>query len=259
MPGIHHFGAFQFARRRDGHKLGRHFENALLGLRLAGLPASAAQAIKLAFGFFRAIARDEVDILNRQENRVAAGIFQLQTVVRRAGDVQRLQADITPHTMVDVHDKIARIQRCCVGDEMRRLPLAARGGQTVAQNVRFGNDGEVCADEAGLQRNFDNRGFCLPGRFKRVNVDKIVQAVIGKNIDQTIRRACRPRREHNMMPGRPQRLCMRNRRFENVPLTEHPLRREVAAAANFHVIMAGRGFRWAETRNGMAVQTLLQL
>ena len=62
-----------------------------LHARLALLPARAAEPVELRRAFVRAVARQKFDVLDRQE-QLAAVILQLQAIMRRAGDVDGLQA-----------------------------------------------------------------------------------------------------------------------------------------------------------------------
>src|SRR5262249_39962861 len=60
--------------------------------RLARLPGGTAKPVELGAGLFGAVARQEFDILDRQEQLVAAGIMDFETIVRRAGGLDGAQA-----------------------------------------------------------------------------------------------------------------------------------------------------------------------
>ena len=98
----------QHALGGDLDQLARDLADAVLELRLAGLPAAAAEPVELDIGLLRAVARQQLDILDRQEQLGLAGIMQFETVMRRAGDVQRLQADEAADAVLDMDDEIAR-------------------------------------------------------------------------------------------------------------------------------------------------------
>jgi hypothetical protein len=51
-----------------------HVADALLELGLARLPAAAAELVERASACVRAVARQELDVLDREEQPVAAGI-----------------------------------------------------------------------------------------------------------------------------------------------------------------------------------------
>jgi len=70
---------------RDFYQFARDFANAILQLRLAGLPAATAQPIELDIGVIGAIARQQFDILDRQKQLCVGGIMQFETIMRRAG------------------------------------------------------------------------------------------------------------------------------------------------------------------------------
>ncbi len=107
MTGIGDLALLQETLRRDLHQLGGHLQDALLGLRLSGLPTGPAKLVEHASGILAAIAADEVDILHRQEDPVAAGIFQLKAIMRRGGELQRLQPGITANAMIDMDDQVS--------------------------------------------------------------------------------------------------------------------------------------------------------
>ena len=67
----------------------------------------AAEPVELDARLLRAVARQQLDVLDRQEQLVAAGIVDFQAVVRRAGGLDRLQADEAADAVVDVHDEVA--------------------------------------------------------------------------------------------------------------------------------------------------------
>ncbi len=77
----------------DADQLPGHFEDALLHARLARLPGRAAQLVELHLGIGGAVARQQLDVLDRQEKLVVAGIAQFEAIMRRAGRRDRLQPD----------------------------------------------------------------------------------------------------------------------------------------------------------------------
>ena len=66
--------------------------DAVLHPRLARLPGGAAELVELDAGLLRAVARQKLDVLDRQEQFVAAGVMELQAIVRRAGRLDGAQA-----------------------------------------------------------------------------------------------------------------------------------------------------------------------
>ena len=126
----------------DAHQFARHLAHALLEPRLARLPARSAEPVE--FAGLRAVARQQFEILDRQEQPVAAGVVDLEAVVRRAGRLDRLQADEAPDAVVDVDDEIARRERARFGQHVLRAALALRlANEPVAENVLFADDREI--------------------------------------------------------------------------------------------------------------------
>ena len=78
-------------------------------------------------GVLGAVARQKLDVLDRQIELVAAGVEDLEAVVRRAGGLDRLQPDEAADAVVDVDDEIARGERGDVGQEIGGAALAPAG------------------------------------------------------------------------------------------------------------------------------------
>ena len=97
----------QLALGRDLDQLVGDLADAVLQPRLAGLPAGAAEPVELDAGVLRAVARQQLDVLHRQEELVALGVVDLQAIVRRAGGLDVLQADEAADAVIDVHHEIA--------------------------------------------------------------------------------------------------------------------------------------------------------
>ena len=142
--GQHRRGAHR-ALGRDLDEFARHLAHALLQPGLARLPADAAELVECA-RLFRAVARQQLDILDRQEQLVAAGILDFEAIVRRARRLDRLQAHESADAVLDVDDEIASGQRRHFGDEigLRRAP-PLRPHEPIAENVLLADDGEAPA------------------------------------------------------------------------------------------------------------------
>ena len=100
----------------------------------------------------RAVARQKLDVLDRQIELVLAGVMDLQAIVWRASRLDRLQPDEAADAMVDVDHEVAGRQTRQLGDEivgaLRRL---ARPHQAVAEDVLLDDDRGVGGLEARLQ------------------------------------------------------------------------------------------------------------
>ena len=144
------------ALRRDADELARHLAHALLQARLARLPSGAAKLVE--FARLRAVARQKFEILDRQEQPIAAGIVDLETVVRRAGRLDCLQSDEAPDAVVDMNDKIAGGERARFGENVLGAASALRlPYETIAENVLLADDGEVRRFEPLFERDDSER------------------------------------------------------------------------------------------------------
>ena len=79
-------------------------------------------------GVLGAVARQELEIFDRQEQLVAAGIVDLEAIVRRARHLDRLQADEAADAVIDMDDEIARVESCRPRSGSPRRACACGGG-----------------------------------------------------------------------------------------------------------------------------------
>ena len=115
---VEHRALAQCPLGRDLDQLAGQLADALLDLGLARLPAHPAQLVERRLLVGMAVAREHVQVLDRHEQLVAALVDQLQAVVRRAGDLQRLQALEAADAMLGMDDEIALRQGGDVLDEL---------------------------------------------------------------------------------------------------------------------------------------------
>ena len=207
--------------------------DALLEPRLAGLPAAAAEPVQLDVGVLRAVARQQLDVLDRQEQLGVFGVVDLQAVVRRAGRLDVLQADETADAVVDVHDQVARRQARHLGDEiLGALGGAARPHQAVAQDVLLADDGGVVRFETGLQAQHRQRDLRLRQRQRLGpggDVGQVGEPVVGQHVAHAIARAVAPQRDRDPLALALQRLGVLDHGVEHVGVLLGALGREVAA------------------------------
>ena len=78
-----------------------------LSFAFSRLPGAAAEPIELHALLIRAIARQKLDVLDRQEQPVVAGIHDEEAVMRRALDLDGLQALEAADAVIDMDDEIA--------------------------------------------------------------------------------------------------------------------------------------------------------
>ena len=97
----------QSPRRGDLYQLAGDLADPILHPRLARLPGGRAEPVKLDAGGLGAVAREKLDVLDRQEQLVAAGIVDFETIVRRAGGLDGAQPDEAADAVIDVDDQIA--------------------------------------------------------------------------------------------------------------------------------------------------------
>ncbi len=142
----------------DLDQLAGDFADAALQARLARLPVAAAKAVELDVGLLGAVARQQVDVLDRQVELGGFGVMDFQTIVRRAGGLDRLQADEAADAVIDMHDEIAGRKAGDFGDEiLRPARCPARPHQAVAENVLLADDGGVLRFEAALDAEHGER------------------------------------------------------------------------------------------------------
>ena len=96
---------------RDLDQLAGQLADPLLDLGLARLPADAAQPVQHHLLVGMAVARQHVEILDRHEQLVAAVVDQLEAIVRRAADLERLQPLEPADAMLGMHHGVALAQR----------------------------------------------------------------------------------------------------------------------------------------------------
>ncbi len=189
----------QHAQRRDLDQLGGDLAQPLLELGLARLPGDAAEPVELCVGFIGAVARQQLDVLDRQEQLVAAGIVQLEAVVRGLEHGNGLQPEEAADAVVGVHDEIADRQARRLGQHVDGAALlAARAHQPIAENVLLADDGDLRRLETLLEAEHADGGR-VAGQRQRLGVGfhalHVLEAVVAEQRGQALARAGRPRRD----------------------------------------------------------------
>ena len=134
--------------------------DAVLHPRLARLPGAGAEPVEFDVGAFRAVARQEFDILDRQEQLVAAGVMDFEAIVRRAGGLDGAKPCETANAVIDVDDQIARREARHFGNEVfRPLALPAGAHQPFAEDIFFGDQRDIGGLEAGIDAEHRERGL----------------------------------------------------------------------------------------------------
>src|SRR5207249_7477568 len=101
------FARAQLALGGDADQLTGDLADAPLDPRLARLPGDPAEPVELRPGILRAVARQDFDILDWDEEPVVAGIEHLEAIMRRAGDTDRLQRLIAADAVLGMDDEVA--------------------------------------------------------------------------------------------------------------------------------------------------------
>ncbi len=138
----------------------------------------------------------ELDVLDRQIERVAARVLELEAVVRRAQRRDRLQAGEAADAVVGVDDEIADGKARRLGQNVGGAArLAARAHEAVAEDVLLGDDGEFGCLEALLEAEHGKRGDAAGKRQRlgeALDLRLVLEPVVGKQRGQALARAGRP-------------------------------------------------------------------
>ena len=155
----------RFLERAGGcrlHQFAGNGADAFLELRTAFLPSLAAEPVELHRLFGRAVARQNVDILDRDKQLVPAAIFQLNAIVLRLAHGDGFEPEILADAVFGVDDQIADAERLQLRHEgIGIAPLALAPYQPVAENVLLGQQFEIVIREARPQRQDHRRRRAL--------------------------------------------------------------------------------------------------
>jgi hypothetical protein len=127
------------------------FEHALLELGLARLPAPPPSLSSCDFGCVGAIARQQFDVLDRQEQLGLAGIVHFEAVMRRAAASMRLQADEAADAVLDMDDDVTGSSRATSAMKSADACGASSGAPAVAEKC------PASSPDAGLDRQTARR------------------------------------------------------------------------------------------------------
>ena len=240
----------------------RHLADALLQPRLARLPARAAEPVELRLGVLRAVARQKLEILDRQEQPVAAGIVDLEAIVRRARRLDRLQPDEAADAVVDMDDEIAGARARRFGEHVLRAALALARWRT-SRSPRM-SCSPMTARSAGLEALLERRSppaaarrraLLAPARRTRRARPASARARRARGRGARASRRDQPA-TMTRWPALAQRADMRDRRVEDVGVLVLPLGREIAprpaAAIDRHRPAPGGASNGADARQRAA-------
>ncbi len=129
----HGLALAQLALRSDRDQLFGDVLDPLLDPRLARLPRQSAQPVERHLGVLGAVARQHLDVLDRHEQLVVAGIKDAQAIMRRARHFERDKSVVAADAMLGMNDEVARRERGDFGDELVVIGAPPRRpGQPVA-------------------------------------------------------------------------------------------------------------------------------
>ncbi len=159
--------------------------------------------------------------------------------MRRARDLDRLQALVAADAVIDVDDEIARGQLGGLGDEVFRLdPPLSRPGEAFAEDVLLGHHREARRDEAALECNHGGGdrtrrtvGHLVSARHRSERAD----AVLAHHRGQAIARAFAERRHQHAPALGEDRGDMRFQRLVNIGPGPDPDGGEIVARAGARV------------------------
>jgi hypothetical protein len=158
--------------------------------------------------------------------------------VRRALDVEGLEALVAADAVVDVDDQVALCQGAGLGQEVGGAALLARPGQAVAQDVGLGDDRQAVGLEAVVQRQHHalrDLGIIGLGRLPVAGIGDLLQAMVGQHGPQALGRALRPRGEQHALAGGRQGAGVGGGGLEQVDAVLGALGGEHAAQLGAHV------------------------
>ena len=153
----------------DFNQLFGNVADFLLNPGLFGLPCQPAQRIKLNVVVFHAVARNDVDILNRHEQFGITGIQNFQAIMRRTARGNVFQSQKPADTVFNVYDQFADRQGRNIGNKvfgsnffgtLAVLPLA--------ENILFRNQAQAVAAEAVRQVHNQQDDFLMRGFFQGI-------------------------------------------------------------------------------------------
>ncbi len=157
----------QRARGGGAQQVVGDFADALLEPRLAPLPAFAAEAVERDQLLRRAVAREDVDVLDRDEQLVAAGVFEPDAIVLALADGDRFEPKVLADAVVHVDHEVAAVERGQLGEEgVGILALLAPADEAVAEQVLLGEQVDLVVRKAGIERQ-DQRHRALGGQAER--------------------------------------------------------------------------------------------
>ena len=143
--------------------------DAVLQLGLARLPAAAAEPVEFDIGVIGAVARQQFDVLDRQEQFCFGGVMQLEAVMRRAARPRSVcRPTKRPMPCSTWTTRSPEAEAGDFGDEIVELAAGlARPHQAIAKNILLADDGDMVGLEAGFHADHGQHGLVARRRLHR--------------------------------------------------------------------------------------------
>ena len=187
------FARAQLALGGDADQLAGDIADALLDPRLARLPGHPAEPVELRASLLGAVARQHLDVLDRDKQPVVAGVEHAQAIMRRAGDVDRLERLVTADAVVGMDDEIAGREVGRLGDELVEVAPPPRSPrQTVAEDVLLAEKDQRVGREALFERQYreaDRRPRQCRERAAVGDAAQIGDAALAQHAEEALGRA----------------------------------------------------------------------
>jgi hypothetical protein len=184
-----------------------HVEQAFLQLGLARLPGDAAELVEQCIRALAAVAREQVDVFDRQEEFRIVRIDEFEAGMRRAGRLDGAQADEAADAVLGMHDDRALIEPGDLGKEIRATLAPLRAPHhAVAQNVLLADDDDVASLETAFEAEHSRPGLTrlqLADIGEFLDGNDIAETMFGEHLQQTVERSFRPARHQHLGTGRP--------------------------------------------------------
>ena len=252
LVGLDHVAGMERAFGGGRDQLAGDLADALLHAALAPLPRLAAEPVERA-AFFRPVAAQDFEILDRNVELVAAGIGQRDAIVRRLLHRDLGQPLVAPDAVIGVDDEIAGRQRRELGEEgVGRFLAPVAPHQPVAEHVLLGQQRDARRGEAVVERQDGQRDAAirraecfLPG----IDQHRAGQIVIAQQPGEPLARSGGVAREDRFLLVLAQLVEVFDHRFVDIDAARS-LRRKVARTVDVEVDH-GRAFGFVERRRQM--------
>ena len=150
------------ALRRDLHQLARNLVDAFFQACTALLPCFASETVEHDRFLAAAVAAQHIDIFDRDEELIAALVFELHAIVFGFADSNRFEAEILADAMFSMNNQIAHAERLQLGEEcVGILALLFAANKPVAEDVLLGEQFHLVISETCFHRQDHGRRLAL--------------------------------------------------------------------------------------------------